>query len=560
ATATPTNTDVPPTETATVTATNTDVPPTGTATATATNTDVPPTGTATVTPTNTDVPPTETATVTATNTDVPPTETPTATPTNTDVPPTGTPTATPTATATNTDVPATETPTVTPTNTDVSPTGTPTATPTATATNTDVPATETPTLTPTQTACGSDGENLVVNGGFENGQIAWKFYSDGAGSFVLSGPAAECDNATRLQIDASAKNIQLYQRGIQIQPNTQYRLSFAAYSSTGHDIALYLHNHHAPYNNYGLQMERVDLTTTWQRFTVDFTTPAFSGRVTDARLRFWMAPFAQAGDLYWIDDVQLIQVGGPLPTPTPPLPTATPTSTPGGPLPTPTSTPEGPPCMPVSGNVVTNGDFEVGTSPWRYHSNGGGTLSTGAPAYSCGNAARLQIGGSGGNVQLYQRQIQLEANTTYRLSFAAYSSTGADISVYLHNHQAPYENYGLKINQVNLGTNWQFYTVDFTTSGFDGVVNDARLRFWLAPFAQAGDVYWIDAVSLVKVDGTTASMQGHTNPPIIVTTTAGLLIDLTEAEFDPIVLGTIVDGNDVGMEVQHQLYLPLIIR
>ena len=90
-----------------------------------------------------------------------------------------------------------------------------------------------------------------------------------------------------------------------------------------------------------------------------------------------------------------------------------------------------------------------------------------------------------GNVQLYQRGIQLQAGMRYRLSFAAYSSTGRDLGVYVHNHQAPYNNYGLSIDQVNLGTNWQLYTYEFTANGSAG---DARLRFWLAPFAQAGDV------------------------------------------------------------------------
>jgi subtilisin-like proprotein convertase family protein len=136
ATATPTNTPVPPTNTPT----NTAVPPTNTPT----NTAVPPTNT----PTNTAVPPTNTPT----NTPVPPTNTPT----NTAVPPTNTPTNTPvppTNTPTNTAVP----PTNTPTNTAVPPTNTPTGTavpPTVTATATPtkpVPPTRTPTPTATNT-------------------------------------------------------------------------------------------------------------------------------------------------------------------------------------------------------------------------------------------------------------------------------------------------------------------------------------------------------------------------------------------------------------------------
>ncbi|MCB9103029.1 MAG: hypothetical protein H6633_02150 [Anaerolineales bacterium] len=113
---------------------------------------------ATATPTNTPVPPTATPTAT-TNTPVPPTATPTDTPTNRSrprprrpthrptppIPPTATPTDTPTATATNT---ATATPTDTPTNTPTNTPVPPTATPTNTATNTPIPPTATPTNTP----------------------------------------------------------------------------------------------------------------------------------------------------------------------------------------------------------------------------------------------------------------------------------------------------------------------------------------------------------------------------------------------------------------------------
>jgi hypothetical protein len=209
--------------------------------------------------------------------------------------------------------------------------------------------------------------------------------------------------------------------------------------------------------------------------------------------------------------------------------------------------------------LVTNGNFEAGTAPWRFFTDGSGAFNATAPAYECAQAAQLRIDEGGDNVQLYQRRIQLEANTSYRLTFAAYSSTGADLAVYLQNHQAPYESYGLSINQVNLGTNWQLYTVDFTTVGFSGTVNDARLRFWLAPFAQAGDLYWIDAVSLVKLDGTNAALQ-HSDVPVIQTS-SGLLIGLTEAEFDPILLGTIADGNDVGEAAEEsQLFLPFVSR
>ncbi len=87
----PTNTPIIPTNTPT----NTQVPPTETPVNTPTNTLIPPTETPVNTPTNTLIPPTETPVNTPTNTLIPPTETPVNTPTGTFIPPTETPTITP---------------------------------------------------------------------------------------------------------------------------------------------------------------------------------------------------------------------------------------------------------------------------------------------------------------------------------------------------------------------------------------------------------------------------------------------------------------------------------
>jgi hypothetical protein len=37
-----------------------------------------------------------------------------------------------------------------------------------------------------------------------------------------------------------------------------------------------------------------------------------------------------------------------------------------------------------------------------------------------------------------------------------------------------------------------------SAEGFSGTVNDSRFMFWLAPYAAAGDQFYIDDVSLVK--------------------------------------------------------------
>ena len=103
-------------------------------------------------------------------------------------------------------------------------------------------------------------------------------------------------------------------------------------------------------------------------------------------------------------------------------------------------------------------------------------------------------------MQFFQQNVPLKANTAYRLTFAAYSTSGRDMTAELLKHTTPYNNYGLA-EMVDLGTGWQLYTYEFTTSGFDGTVNDGRLRFRL--FGSNNDSFRIDSVSLVEISSTT---------------------------------------------------------
>ena len=69
----------------------------------------------------------------------------------------------------------------------------------------------------------------------------------------------------------------------------------------------------------------------------------------------------------------------------------------------------------------------------------------------------------------------------------------------MHQHSNPYQSYGLSNFRFNLSQRWQRFTVDFTTQNLASATTDTRLRFWLRSYATAGDRYWIDEVSLVKL-------------------------------------------------------------
>lgn len=150
--------------------------------------------------------------------------------------------------------------------------------------------------------------NILTNPGFESGTASWNFF--GTGTYAIVSPAYEGTNASKITITSYSTNIQLYQYNLVLEPNTKYRIRFAAYSSTGRDLEVLLHKQVSPYTGYGLDYI-AGLSTSWQTFTTEFTTTGFAGAVNDGRLRFWFVPFASAGDIYYIDDIVLEKLVSP---------------------------------------------------------------------------------------------------------------------------------------------------------------------------------------------------------------------------------------------------------
>ena len=168
-------------------------------------------------------------------------------------------------------------------------------------------------LTTAGSSGGSDkvGVELLTNPDFENGTNGWSFYTSGTGSFTASTPAYEGAAAATITTTSEGANIQLYQGGIELTAGAYYRLTFAAYSSTGHDMALGLMQHGAPYTNYGLWTRTVPLSTEWRTYTVYIRARNFTGSVNDARLQVWFPAFAKAGDIFHIDGMSLQEIATP---------------------------------------------------------------------------------------------------------------------------------------------------------------------------------------------------------------------------------------------------------
>ncbi|GEM_PF-1933188 len=412
--------------------------------------------------------------------------------------------------------------------------------------------------------------NLIVNPGFELGPQPWVFYTAGTGNYTVGTPSASGTGAAKISIGTPGNNIQFYQSDITLEQNTQYRLKFKAFSSTGHDLSVFVHRHTSPYTNYGLNGQVFNLTNTWQEFSVVFTAINFPPPTpSNARLRFKLNGYAASGDVYYIDDVVLEKVSGGSPVATKVLVETAPDGT-GSVVPaqtvatgtsitvyaisrdagnafvanvssvwglqnitggvvagdlapnvdgksavftanadgsaeikatsgllTPTAsgkitvfTP------PPPTNFITNGGFEAGATGWYFNTNGTGKLSIISPGSVGSKAAQIAITNQGTIVQFYQHGITLTSGQAYKLSFRAFSNTGHDVQASIFKHGSPNTPYGLPATAFNLTNGWATYSVNFTAGGFAGTVNDARLRFWLAPYDAFGDLYFFDEVKL----------------------------------------------------------------
>lgn len=149
----------------------------------------------------------------------------------------------------------------------------------------------------------------------------------------------------------------------------------------------------------------------------------------------------------------------------------------------------------TSANGLVNGDFENGKQGWTAKI---ATFNTATPAHSGNAAAQLKTSKKTGRAQFFQSNITLQSGATYELTFWAKSPSGKDLDVSLYKQTSAKTSYGLKNRTFALTSNWQQFTVSFTTSGFNGTTSDGRLRFRM-PKGQNIE-FSIDDVSLTTSD------------------------------------------------------------
>jgi len=295
---------------------------------------------------------------------------------------------------------------------------------------------------------------LLTNGDFEAGPSPW-----------LAGVTNPIDAAN--VIDDGGNNVYFVNvmaagnpfdvnlsQQLAITPDETYTLTFRARSNVMRSIVAGIGLSGGSFAN---TVQTVNLTTAWQDFTLELTATGFG----DATSRVLFDLGAEIGEVY-IDDVSLVV----------------------------STTPPPPPFDP---GLLTNGDFESGTSPWLAGVTN--PIDAANVIDDGGNNVYFVDVTAAGNpfdVNLSQ-QLAITPDETYTLTFMARSNVMRSIVAGIGLSGGSFAN---TVQTVNLTTAWQEFTLELTATGF----GDATSRVLFDLGAEIGEVY-IDDVSLVVSTG-----------------------------------------------------------
>lgn len=161
------------------------------------------------------------------------------------------------------------------------------------------------------------------------------------------------------------------------------------------------------------------------------------------------------------------------------------------------------------GTVLDNSTFDTGVAGWNGNGNAGSIMAFSWDSEE--KALKVDITNAGGeywNNQVEYNGLNLEANTTYEISFKAKSNSGRNIGVTM---EIPAEGYAVVENPNCYGlattSTYQDYKFYYTTGDKD--LTAIKLGFLLGRFTEADDVaagetdtVWIDDVYVKALDKT----------------------------------------------------------
>lgn len=149
--------------------------------------------------------------------------------------------------------------------------------------------------------------------------------------------------------------------------------------------------------------------------------------------------------------------------------------------------------------MLANGDFSAGVTPWTLEQTGGATgqvdIVQGMPS---GQAALrlkvLTLGDKPWGLQLCHKGIRIKKGETYVLSIWAKSDRPSPITVNCMQDHAPWEHHGAA-EEILLSTEWKQ-----TTFKFFGPYDDDNMRVSFTNLALAtGQVLWFGNCSLQQI-------------------------------------------------------------
>ena len=294
---------------------------------------------------------------------------------------------------------------------------------------------------------------LLTNGDFESGVSPWLAgvtdpiaaanIANVGGNNVYFADITSPDPGAPFAVNLSQK--------LTITPDATYTLTFKARASVARTIIAGIGLSDGDFSN---NSTTVNLNTGWQDFELELEATGFG----DANSRVLFDLNAEAGEVY-IDEVSLVEV------------------------------------PPFDSGLLTNGDFESGTSPWL------AGVTDPIPASSI-------IDDGGNNVYFaditspdpgapfavnLSQKLTITPDETYTLTFKARSNVARTIIAGIGLSDGDFSN---NSTTVNLTTDWQTFTLDLEATGF----GDANSRVLFDLNAEAGEVY-IDDVSLVVATG-----------------------------------------------------------
>ncbi|WP_064094182.1 carbohydrate binding domain-containing protein [Rossellomorea aquimaris] len=234
--------------------------------------------------------------------------------------------------------------------------------------------------------------NLVYNGTFDQG------YPDRLLYWNIVDPA----NAASIKVDADervlwaqfadlSEDVQLVQKGLQLQSESEYELTLNAKAESARDIQIEFKSHdgHVTYAS-----ETLSLDTEWGEQSMSFMMPD----VTDLESQL-IIHLGGSTEEVKLDGIKLVKIGGP-----------------------------------ADSSLIKNGTFDGGLDPWTSYIH----KDAAASVQHEDGQAKVVIGQEGNetwSVQFYQGNVVLEPNRQYTLSFDAQSTVERSMEVTIENSQ-----------------------------------------------------------------------------------------------------------------------------